>query len=455
MFCEHCGAQLEEGAVFCQNCGAKVAVEEKQTVKQTVKQEVPQPVKQAQKRNKTGVWKWILAAAGIVVVALAGFLLLGGEEDYISLVQNGYLGEYTDATVQEILETYFKTDGMTVDWTGTELDGVPCVGFHAYPEGENLNDGTTILFRLCGKKVFQVADMGGNGYDDLEATDIAYWLNFYYMNWYVISQAGVGSTGEARLPVLQELVQNKLDKVSGTAVLYGAPADYSGDRSELYKVAGDSALIDLSAAELIDSHTNNMLSDSLAELETDSAADDNSGSETTVGDYPAAEEMMEAAETVGTEEEAVEMEENPVTLEEESGTEINAEEEAAAGAETEAEEEEEEVYIYGSYFADNGVDATLNADVGIYSDNGRDYISLTAMSYGDRYLAEFTGTLNNIGGNVYRSMDDSGLAVIRVEFFADGMQVTLEQMETEDFYDFRYLEGYYQKTGELNFDEVG
>ena len=449
MFCEHCGAQLEEGAVFCQNCGAKVEAEETQTLKQAV----PSPGKQAPKRKKTGVWKWILAAAGIVVVALAGFLLLGGEEDYISLVQNGYLGEYTDATVQEILETYFKTDGMTVDWTGTELDGVPCVGFHAYPEGENLNDGTTILFRICGRKVFQAADMGGNGYDDLEATDIAYWLNFYYMNWYVISQAGVGSTGEARLPVLQELVQNKLDKVSGTAVLYGAPADYSGDRSELYKVAGDSALIDLSAAELIDSHTNNMLSDSLAELETDSAADDNSGSETTVGDYPAAEETMEAAETVGTEEEAVEMEENPVTLEEESGTEINAEEEAAAGAETEA--EEEEVYIYGSYFADNGVDATLNADVGVYSDNGRDYISLTAMSYGDRYLAEFTGTLNNIGGNVYRSMDDSGLAVIRVEFFEDGMQVTLEQMETEDFYDFRYLEGYYQKTGELNFDEVG
>ena len=114
MFCEHCGAQLEEGAVFCQNCGAKVAVEEKQTVKQTVKQEVPQPVKQAQKRNKTGVWKWILVVAGIVVVALAGFLLFGGEEDYISLVQNGYMGEYTDATVQEILETYFKTDGMTV-----------------------------------------------------------------------------------------------------------------------------------------------------------------------------------------------------------------------------------------------------------------------------------------------------------------------------------------------------
>lgn len=446
MFCEHCGAQLEEGAVFCQNCGAKVAAEEKQTVNQTVKQAVPSPGKQAPKRKRTGVWKWLLAAACIVVAALAGFLLFGGEKDYISLVQNGYLGEYTDATVQEILETYFKTDGMTVEWTGTELDGDPCVGFHAYPEGENLNDGTTILFRLCGKKVFQVADMGGNGYDDLEATDIAYWLNFYYMNWYVISQAGVDSTGEARLPVLQELVQNKLDKVSGTAVLYGASADYSGNRSELYKVAGDSALIDLSAAELIDAHTNNMLTDSLAELETDSATDD-SGSETAVEEYPTAEETME---TAGTEEKAVEMEENPVVMEE-IGTEINTDGEEASWAENDV----EEVSIYGSYFADNGVDATLYAEVGVYSDSGSDYISLAALSYGDRYLAEFTGILYNVDGNVYRSMDDSGLAVIRVEFFKDGMQVTLEQMETEDYYDFRYLEGYYQKPEDLNFDEVG
>ena len=434
MYCEHCGAQLEEGAVFCQNCGAKVEAEGTQNLKQTVKQETQFSETQHVKRKKAGVWKWILAAAGIVVVALAGFLLFAGEKDYISLVQSGYLGEYTDATVQEILETYFKTDGMTVEWTGTELDGVPCVGFHAYPEGETLNDGTTILFRICGRKVFQAADMGGNGYDDLKATDIAYWLNFYYMNWYVISQAGADSTGEARLPVLQELVQNKLDKVSGTAVLYGASADYSGDRSELYKVAGDSALIDLSATELIDSHTNNMLTDSLAELETDSAADDNSGSETVMEEYPTAGEMMEEAENAGTEEDAVEMEENPVMMEE-----------------TEA----EEVSIYGSYFADNGVDATLNAEVGVYSDSGNDYISLAALSYGDRYLAEFTGILYNVDGNVYRSMDDSGLAVIRVEFFADGMQVTLEQMETEDYYDYHYLEGYYQKTDELNFEEAG
>ena len=154
MYCEHCGAQLEEGAVFCQNCGAKVEPEPKRDGEQTSgrpreqtgRREIPAPVKQAPKQKKAGLRKWILLAAAAAAVVLAGFLLLGREKDYISMVQTGYLGEYTDATVQEILETYFDTDGMTVQWTNTELDGIPCVGFHAYPEGGTLNDGTTVLF---------------------------------------------------------------------------------------------------------------------------------------------------------------------------------------------------------------------------------------------------------------------------------------------------------------------
>ena len=434
MYCEHCGAQLEEGAVFCQNCGAKVEPEPKRDGEQTSgrpreqtgRQEIPAPVKQAPKQKKTGLRKWILLAAAAAAVVLAGFLLLGREKDYIFMVQTGYLGEYTDATVQEILETYFGSDDMTLEWTGTEMDGVPCVGFHAYPAGGTLNDGTTVLFQICKRKVFKVADMGGKDLEDMEPTEIAYWLNFYYMNWYVTEQAGADSTGEERIPVLQELVQNRLDQVSGTAVLYGAAADYKGDRSGLYEAAGDPELIDLSAAELIDSYTNNMLTDSLAEPETDStvaARDPEAGME----EYPASET---------------------------ADTEPPAEEEASIAMET-VPEAEDDFSIYGSYYADNGVDATLYADVGVYTDNGRDYISLTAMSYGDRYLAEFSGILNEVEENVYRAMDDTGLAVIRVEFEPYGMTVTLEQMEREDYYDFRYLEGYYRKTEELNWDEVG
>ena len=434
MYCEHCGARLEEGAIFCQNCGAKVEPEPKRDGEQTSgrpreqtgRQEIPAPVKQAPKRKKAGLWKWILLAAAAAAVVLAGFLLFGREKDYISMVQTGYLGEYTDATVQEILETYFGSDDMTLEWTGTEMDGVPCVGFHAYPEGGTLNDGTTVLFQICKRKVFKVADMGGKDLEEMEPTEIAYWLNFYYMNWYVTDQTGADSTGEGRIPVLRELVQNRLDQVSGTAVLYGAAADYKGDRSGLYEAAGDPELIDLSAAELIDSYTNNMLTDSLAEPETDSvvaASDPEAGME----EYPESET---------------------------ADTEPPAEEEASIAMET-VPESEDDFSIYGSYYADNGVDATLYADVGVYTDDGRDYISLTAMSYGDRYLAEFSGILNEVEENVYRAMDDTGLAVIRVEFEPYGMVVTLEQMETEDYYDFRYLEGYYRKTEELNFDEVG
>ena len=434
MYCEHCGARLEEGAIFCQNCGAKVEPEPKRDGEQTSgrpreqtgRQEIPAPVKQAPKQKKAGLWKWILLAAAAAAVVLAGFLLFGREKDYISMVQTGYLGEYTDATVQEILETYFGSDDMTLEWTGTEMDGVPCVGFHAYPEGGTLNDGTTVLFQICKRKVFKVADMGGKDLEEMEPTEIAYWLNFYYMNWYVTDQTGADSTGEGRIPVLRELVQNRLDQVSGTAVLYGAAADYKGDRSGLYEAAGDPELIDLSAAELIDSYTNNMLTDSLAEPETDSvvaASDPEAGME----EYPESET---------------------------ADTEPPAEEEASIAMET-VPESEDDFSIYGSYYADNGVDATLYADVGVYTDDGRDYISLTAMSYGDRYLAEFSGILNEVEENVYRAMDDTGLAVIRVEFEPYGMTVTLEQMETEDYYDFRYLEGYYRKTEELNWDEVG
>ena len=437
MYCEHCGAQLEEGAVFCQNCGTKVEPEPKRDGEQTSgrpreqtgRQEIPAPVKQAPKQKKAGLWKWILLAAAAAAVVLAGFLLFGREKDYISMVQTGYLGEYTDATVQEILETYFGSDDMTLEWTGTEMDGVPCVGFHAYPEGGTLNDGTTVLFQICKRKVFKVADMGGKDLEEMEPTEIAYWLNFYYMNWYVTDQTGADSTGEERIPVLRELVQNRLDQVPGTAVLYGASADYKGDRSGLYEAAGDPELIDLSAAELIDSYTNNMLTDSLAEPETDStvAASDPSDPEAGMEEYPESET---------------------------ADTEPPAEEEASIAMET-VPESEDDFSIYGSYYADNGVDATLYADVGVYTDDGRDYISLTAMSYGDRYLAEFSGILNEVEENVYRAMDDTGLAVIRVEFEPYGMTVTLEQMETEDYYDFRYLEGYYRKTEELNWDEVG
>lgn len=101
--------------------------------------------------------------------------------------------------------------------------------------------------------------------------------------------------------------------------------------------------------------------------------------------------------------------------------------------------------IYGIYSVDNGVDAVLSGEVGVYTDDGSDYIRLEALSYGNRYIAEFNGILTQVDENTYQSKDDFG-TVITVVFDGFGMQVNVEEVPAGDFYE---LNGYYEKTGDI------
>ena len=49
--------------------------------------------------------KRILIAVGAVLLLFIIFIVIspGGSPDYVSIVKNGYLGEYTDVTVSELL----------------------------------------------------------------------------------------------------------------------------------------------------------------------------------------------------------------------------------------------------------------------------------------------------------------------------------------------------------------
>lgn len=107
---------------------------------------------------------------------------------------------------------------------------------------------------------------------------------------------------------------------------------------------------------------------------------------------------------------------------------------------------------YGTYSVDNGIDANLEADVGVYTgEDGGDYIRLDALSYGGRYLVEYEGVLIRIQGNIYEADDGYGNKLECV-FDEGGMNVTVISAEFDVFYT---LEGYYFKTEGINFDEVG
>ncbi len=99
--------------------------------------------------------------------------------------------------------------------------------------------------------------------------------------------------------------------------------------------------------------------------------------------------------------------------------------------------------IYGIYSYDNGMTAVLSGAVGPYSDSDEDYIMLEALSYGNRYIAQFNGVLTQIDENTYRAEDGYG-NVIKIVFDGSGMQVDVESASLEEIYE---LNGYYIKTG--------
>lgn len=54
-----------------------------------------------------------------------------GKADYVAMVQSGYFGEFTDATVKDILDMNFDLSGFTLDWISSDMDGKEYVAFYS------------------------------------------------------------------------------------------------------------------------------------------------------------------------------------------------------------------------------------------------------------------------------------------------------------------------------------
>lgn len=221
---------------------------------------------QSQKQSPSPL-KWLgigslgIAAVAVVLMVALNLPSIGGLLDglfsdtpeWVSTVQNGYLGEYTDITVYELLSTYRSFyenevwDGGTTD-AGTKIAEVRFTS----PQSE---DSTTIQFQMLNEEVFKVSAFVDTTQPNAQNSDILYMLNLMYYS-------------EASMRYLLEEVKTEqlwalMRTVDANEVTYGAATDYIGDRSTLYKLDGGS-LMGLTAAGLME-HYGTPLADTPAQ----------------------------------------------------------------------------------------------------------------------------------------------------------------------------------------------
>ena len=114
----------------------------------------------------------------------------------------------------------------------------------------------------------------------------------------------------------------------------------------------------------------------------------------------------------------------------------------------------DDLSIYGAYAYDNGVDAVVEGDVGIYTDTEDNYIYLAALYYdSNHYTAEIQGTLQQISENTYSAKDEiTGTVELEVTFVDGGMDVKVTATDSDEY---KVLEGHYSMASQLDFNEVG
>ena len=157
-------------------------------------------------------------------------------DTYIETVQNGYLGEFTDMTVQELLSSYYEDQlGCTAEWDGGENDDGQQIVEVKYTD-ETVGD-TTIQFKMLDEQVFKISAFHDPNTEIEKASDLAAELNSLYFMAYTTKHETELDSAEKMKAFIDEL-----DQISGSAVLYGAAANYTGDRAQLCTLFGEDAL---------------------------------------------------------------------------------------------------------------------------------------------------------------------------------------------------------------------
>jgi hypothetical protein len=254
MFCWKCGAEIKEGTQYCSSCGNRITSEE------DIKQEaLPQsetdpftkvqadqtgdtPGDSAKKSSRKGI---III---LIIVGIVGAFLLADSiytsvinrkyEETIAMVQNGYLGEYTDITIGNMLNR--NADGWT--WDGGKTDDDKMIVEASRGEGDSK---TIWQFTVLDDHIFKIYAIQDASYSPAKATDVLAYLNLFYYSAYLSNTIYAGDGNAAIASILDEL-----DMINASWVLYGASADYTGDRSAIGQEHGETPIA-MSAKDLL------------------------------------------------------------------------------------------------------------------------------------------------------------------------------------------------------------
>ncbi len=473
MFCQNCGKQIDDGSKFCPNCGNSVS-------NNASSQQGDNPIQQEKidKKNR----KWILPTIIVVIVVavVAGFLLLGsssGEiEKLITLVQNGYLGNYDTVSVKEILE-YVYADG---EWNGGEAVN----GEHYIVEYKGQNGGIQFSIDGADNETFTVSGIRADGLDvtGMEAYDIKQYIDSLYAlyarnfpekglnidtstsnNTMVGHTDSVKTVDESEYAVKYLALQVKEDLsyyADYTEEKLIAELGYQKNEFGIYPEDvhmnfvfenGKMYMIMLSASysedvgvplfgvTLYDSveQAENVLKHK--EFSLDSTSETISGYTSLYIEKETGYYLSISFDKEGIINSISYMLENMQNFEEDETVDNSTEE-----FEDNASDNDRNLtpisITDGSYLYDDGYSCICNAEVGYDPERGGDYIYIECWGYGDHELIDFQGVLEENDDRSYYAYYDIYDASITVTFIEGGLYIQVHEANNTDMYN---LEGYY------------
>lgn len=162
MFCTNCGKKVADDAKFCPNCGNPTITNQEPAPSSVPPEPQPTANKKAPTGSKKKVPLIIGVVAVVVILAIAAASLLGGgseRDKAIQTVKTGYLGTFTDITVEEIVNYTFVGDknAQGIVWDGGTTDDEVMIVEARYTDSDGQE--TQLQFRMMDDQTFRYGGM--------------------------------------------------------------------------------------------------------------------------------------------------------------------------------------------------------------------------------------------------------------------------------------------------------